>query len=159
MTLNELLEGVVDQWPLLAVLAVVVWLSLPQIAERYEIVRKLVGPLSKRWQEKAEQQASERRAVWMQEGKTLVAAAIKEMTPRDVKRMEERLERVEDAEEMLKQFVIYDELWHFQDDHNEARHGRRPAHRMTFDVFESKWQQGWRPFDDDGKFVDDGAGR
>ncbi len=158
MTVNDLLIATADQWPLFAVLAVVLWLSLPQLAERYEVVRKMVGPLSRRWKERAEKQQAQRRAVWMEEGKVLVSAAIKEMTPRDVKAMERRLERVEDAEDMLRAFVIYDELWHFNDDHNEARHGRRPAHRMTFDSFEQKWHQGWRPFDDDGRLVDDGSG-
>lgn len=158
MTVNDLLLATADQWPLFAVLAVVLWLSLPQLAERYEIIRKLVGPLSARWKKQAEKRQEQRRAVWMEEGKALVVAAISQMTPRDVKALEQRLERVEDAEDMLRSYVIYDELWHFNDDHNEARHGRRPAHRLAFDVFEEKWKRGWRPFDDDGQLVDDGLG-
>lgn len=159
MTVDDVLVAAADQWPLIAVLAVVLWLSLPQLAERYAIIRKLVGPWSRRWQARTARIESERRAMWMEEGKTLVSAAIKEMTPRDIRSMEDRLERVEDSEDMLRAFVIFDELWHFSDDHNEARHGRRPAHRMTFDTFEAKWKQGWRPFDDHGRLVDDGSAR
>lgn len=158
MTLNDFLVATADQWPLFAVLAVMAWLSLPQLSERYEIIRKMVGPLSRRWKVRADKQQAQRRAVWMEEGKALVAAAITEVTPKDVLMMEKRLERVEDKEEMFRQFVIYDELWHFNDDHNEARHGRRPAQRISFDTFEDKWKLGWRPFDDDGKLVDDGTG-
>ncbi len=77
------------------------------------------------------------------------------MTPPDVRKMEERLLHIEDVEEMLKAFVIYDELWHFHDDHNEARRGRKPAHRLPFDLFEKKWGTGWRPFDEGGRYTGD----
>lgn len=163
--LEKLLLDTVQQWPLIVVLLIVVWLSLPQLAERFEMVGKLVRPLSKRWRDKAERLETQRKAAAFEEAKQLAAAAIREMTPPDVAEMERRMARmterlvfIEDAEDMLRAFIIYDELWHFEDDMNEARHGRRPVTRLTLEVFESKWRGGWRPFDDKGKLVDDGSG-
>lgn len=155
MTINELLTGAVDQAPLLVAGAVIVWLSLPQLAERFEILGKLLSPLSRRWREKAEKLRKQQDEAALKKARELAAAAMKEMTPPDVRKLEERLLRVEDAEDMLKAFVIYDELWHFHDDHNEARRGRKPAHRMSFDAFELKWKRGWRPFDEEGQYTGD----
>lgn len=158
MKLEDFLVGLIDQMPLIAAIIIIVWLALPQLAERFVIVGKAVRPLSRRWREKAARLEAQRRAVALEEAKKLAVAAMKEMTPPDVRRIQERLGRVEDAEDMLRAFVIYDELWHFRDDHNEARRGRRPAHRMPFDTFEEKWKAGWRPFDGDGRFTGDDAG-
>lgn len=157
-TLDKVLSGLVDQTPFIIASAIVLWLSLPQLAERFEIIGKLLRPLSKRWREKAERLDKERHEVAMVEARKLAQAAMQEMTPPDVRKVLDRLNRVEDAEDMLRAFVIYDELWHFKDDHNEARQGRTPAHRISFDTFEKKWQRGWRPFDDAGHLVDDGTG-
>jgi hypothetical protein len=164
VTLDALLLKLADQWPLIAVLAIVAWLSLPQLAERFAIIGKLSRPLSRRWREKAERLETQRKATVIEEARRLAAAAMKEMTPPDVaemerrmQRLDKRLETVQDAEDMLRAFVIYDELWHFRDDHDEARRGHRPVTRMAFDTFEAKWQDGWRPFDDNGKLVDDGS--
>jgi hypothetical protein len=164
MTLDKLVLGIIDQVPLLVAIVIIVWLSLPQLAERFETISKLLRPLSRRWREKAERLDAERRQVALDEAKKLAAAAIKEMTPPDVTEMERRMARislqlrtVEDAEDCLRAYVIFDELWHFKDDHNEARSGRVPQIRMAFDLFELKWKAGWRPFDEEGKLVDDGS--
>lgn len=125
--------------------------------QRFAIIGKLLRPLSRRWRDKAERLEAARHEAAMVEARKLAVAAMQEMTPPDVRKLTDRLIRVEDAEELLRAFVIYDELWHFKDDHNEARQGRIPAHRITFDLFEQKWHQGWRPFDDDGRLVDDGT--
>lgn len=153
MTVNELVAGIVDQAPLLAATAAIIWLSLPQLAERFVIIGKVLSPLSRRWREKAARLAAQQDEAAMKKARELAAAAMKEMTPPDVRKLEDRLIRVEDAEDLLKAFVIYDELWHFHDDHNEARRGRTPAHRMSFDTFEERWQQGWRPFDERGRYT------
>jgi hypothetical protein len=159
MTADKFLTGLLDQAPLLGATAIIVWLSLPQLAERFVIIGKLLKPLSRRWREKAARLAAQQDAAALQKARELAALAMREMTPPDVVKMEERLMRVEDAEDMLRAFVIYDELWHFHDDHNEARRGRKPAHRMAFDTFEEKWKAGWRPFDERGQYTGDlGAG-
>lgn len=155
--LDKALTGFLDQAPFITALAIILWLSLPQLAERFAIIGKLLRPLSRRWREKSERLEAQRHEVAMIEARKLAVAAMQEMTPPDVRKLLDRLNRVEDAEELLRAFVIYDELWHFKDDHNEARQGRIPAHRITFDLFEQKWHQGWRPFDDDGRLVDDGT--
>lgn len=156
-TLDKALTGVLEQAPFIIALAIICWLSLPQLAERFAIIGKLLRPLSRRWRDKAERLEAARHEAAMVEARKLAVAAMQEMTPPDVRKLTDRLIRVEDAEELLRAFVIYDELWHFKDDHNEARQGRIPAHRITFDLFEQKWHQGWRPFDDDGRLVDDGT--
>lgn len=165
MTLNAFLTGITENSPLLVAIAIIVWLSLPQLAERFAIIGKLLKPLSKRWREKAARLESERRQVALEEAKKLAAAAMAEMTPPDVSRMEARLKKldeqldiVQDGENLLRAYVIYDELWHFHDDRNAARRGRPPTDRLTFDSFETKWRGGWRPFDHDGRLVDDGSG-
>lgn len=152
-SLDKLLADAVDQAPLLAAIAAIVWLSLPQLAERFTIIGKVLSPLSRRWREKAERLAAQQDEAALKKARELAAAAMKEMTPPDVRKLEDRLIRVEDAEDLLKAFVIYDELWHFHDDHNEARRGRTPAHRMSFDTFEERWKQGWRPFDAQGHYT------
>ncbi len=155
MTIEKLLAGLVDQAPLVGTVAMVIWLSLPQLAERFEIIGKALKPLSKRWRDKADRLAKQQEEAATRKAEELAAAAMKRMTPPDALKMEQRLVRVEDAEDMLRAFVIYDELWHFRDDHNEARRGRKPAHRMSFDTFEEQWQSGWRPFDERGKYTGD----
>lgn len=164
MTFDDLLNATLDEAPFFVAVAIIVWLSAPQLAERFTLIGKLLRPLSKRWQEKSAQLEAQRRTETISELRTLALEVIKEIAPPDVKRMEDRmaglgkrLDRAEDAEELLRAFVIYDELWHFNDDANEARHGRRPQVRMTFDVFEEKWREGWRPFDEHGRLVDDGT--
>lgn len=156
-TLDQILVDLADNMPVILLFLVVLWMSLPQLAERFEIVGKLLKPLSKRWRDKAARIEKQRREVAMEEARKLASAAMQEMTPPDVRKLVERLNRVEDAEDLLRAFVIYDELWHFKDDHNEARRGRLPADRMSFDTFEDKWKAGWRPFDATGKLVDDGT--
>lgn len=153
--LADLLAGAAAEAPFILATAIIVWLSLPQLAERFAVIGKLLRPLSKRWREKAAKLDAQRDAVAMEQAKKLAAAAMKEMTPPDVRKMEDRLAHVEDAEDMLRAFVIYDELWHFHDDHNEARRGRKPALRLAFDTFEEKWQKGWRPFDEQGRYTGD----
>lgn len=152
---EQFLAKVTENAPFFVLLVVVVWMSLPQLAERFEIIGKLLKPLSVRWREKAERLERQRREAEERRAQEIAAAALKEMTPPDVRKMEERLLHVEDVEEMLKAFVIYDELWHFHDDHNEARRGRKPAHRMPFDRFELRWKAGWRPFDESGRYTGD----
>lgn len=154
-TPDEFLAKAAENAPFLVLLAITIWLSLPQLAERFEIISKLLRPLSRRWREKAERLERQRREAEERRAQEIAAAALKKMTPPDVRKMEERLLRIEDVEEMLRAFVIYDELWHFHDDHNEARRGRAPAHRMTFDRFEKRWNTGWRPFDEGGSYVGD----
>lgn len=167
LTADQLLLDLVDNLPVIVLLGIIVWLSLPQLAERFAIIGRFIRwtGLSQRWKEKAERLEKQRRDAAMEEARKLAAAAMREMTPPDVRRMEEGLRRlgdklavVADAEDMLRAYVIYDELWHFHDDLDEARRGRRPAHRMPIEVFETKWKSGWRPFDDDGRLVDDGSG-
>lgn len=164
MTLDELLAKLVDQVPLFVVFLIVVWLSLPQLAERFAIIEKVAGPLLKRQKAKVAQREKERRRASLETARQDVKLILQELTPPDVKRMEERQKRlerqlddVEDAENMMRAYVIYDELWHFHDDHDAARRGEIPAKRITFDRFEQKWKRGWRPFDDDGRLVDDGT--
>lgn len=157
MTVDKFLSGLLENVPLFAATLIIVWLSLPQLAERFTLIGKLLKPLSRRWREKADRLEKQRREMAMAEAKKLAVAAMREMTPPDVKKIQERLERVEDDEDMLRSFVIYDELWHFHDDHNEARRGRTPAQRLPFDTFEDKWRAGWRPFDGAGRLVDDGT--
>lgn len=162
MSVDEFLIKIADQAPWFVIVLIVIWLSLPSLAERFAIVGKLVGPLSKKWREKAERLERERRDFALKEARREVQAVMKELTPPDIRRMEQsqnrlaqRLMWVEDSEDMLKAFVTYDELWHFHDDNNEARRGRRPAHRMSFESFETKWKQGWRPFDNRGQYTGD----
>lgn len=154
-TLDQLLVSLVENAPFIVLLAVVIWMSLPQLAERFEIVGKLVKPLSRRWREKAERMERQRREAEERRAQEIAAEAMKKITPPDVRKMEQRLLHIEDVEEMLKAYVIYDELWHFHDDHNEARRGRKPAHRLPFDRFEQRWNTGWRPFDEAGRYTGD----
>lgn len=162
MTINKVLEGLYDNSPIIGSALIIIWLSLPQLAERFVVIGKMVAPLSRRWRDKAERIEAARREGVLVEAKRLAAIAMQEMTPPDVVEMARRLARfaetlesVQDAEDLLRAFVIYDELWHFHDDHNEARRGRPPAHRMSFDAFEAKWKEGWRPFDERGKYTGD----
>lgn len=167
LNVDQPLVDVVDNLPVIVLLGIVVWLSLPQLAERFTIIGRFIRwtGLSKRWKDKAARLEKQRRDAAMEEARKLAAAAMREMTPPDVRRMEEGLRRLgdkfdvlEDSEAMLRAYVIYDELWHFHDDLDEARRGRRPAHRMPIEAFEQKWKSGWRPFDDAGRLVDDGSG-
>lgn len=165
MTVDKILTGVADQAPLFVVVIIVVWLSLPQLAERFDTIAKLAAPLLKRQRAKQEDREKERREAALEQARIDVRMVLQELTPPDQKRVNqliselgEQLDRVQDGENMLRAFVIYDELWHFHDDFNEARQGRKPAKRFSFDTFETKWKKGWRPFDDDGRLVDDGTG-
>lgn len=164
MTLDDVLAVAADEAPLVLVVAIVFWLSLPQLAERFEIVAKLAGPVLRKQKVKAAAREKERRRVSLETARQDVKLILQELTPPDVARMEERqkrlerqLDSVEDAENMLRAYVIYDELWHFHDDHDAARRGETPSKRITFDRFEQKWKGGWRPFDGDGRLVDDGT--
>jgi hypothetical protein len=163
--IDELLIELANQSPVIVLVLIIIWLSLPTLAERFAIIGKLVKPLSKRWREKAEKLERQQNEHALTLARQLARQAMQEMTPPDVAEMERRMKRmddtldlVQDAENLLRAYVIYDELWHFHDDHSEARRGRVPAHRIAFDTFEEKWKQGWRPFDDAGKLVDDGSG-
>ncbi len=165
MTLDKILSEAANQAPLFFVVIIVVWLSLPQLAERFDTIAKLAAPLLKKQRKKQEDREKERREAALEQARRDVRMVLQELTPPDQKRVNElidelgkQLDRVQDGENMLRAFVIYDELWHFHDDINEARQGRKPAKRFSFDTFESKWKQGWRPFDDDGRLVDDGTG-
>ncbi len=165
MTIDKWLTAISDQAPLLVVIVIVVWLSLPQLADRFETIAKLAAPSLKKQQAKQALREKERRRMSLETAREDVKLILKELTPPDVARMEDRqkrlerqLDSVEDAENMLRAYVIYDELWHFHDDHDAARRGETPANRITFDRFEQKWKKGWRPFDDDGRLIDDGTG-
>lgn len=164
-TLNDVLEKAADQAPLLVVVVIIVWLSLPQLAERFDVIARLAAPLLRKQQAKVEEREKERRRVALETAREDVRLVLAELTPPDVKRMEDRQKRlerqlddIEDAENMLRAYVIYDELWHFHDDHDAARKGEVPAQRISFDQFEQKWKKGWRPFDREGRLVDDGIG-
>lgn len=158
MTSNELLVKLADQAPWIIVLLIVFWLSLPQLAERFTIIAKVFRPFLKRWQERAEALENQRRKDALETAREDVRLVLKELTPPDAAKMEARLSGLEDAEAMLRAYVIYDELWHFHDNLDDVRRGNKPARRLSFETFEGKWMKGWRPFDDNGRFIDDGTG-
>lgn len=160
--LDKLLIDLADQAPVIVLVIIVIWLSLPTLAERFTIIGKLLRPLSRRWRQKAAALAEQQKAEALRMARELAKQAMAEMTPPDYAAMQKRLdrydetlERVQDAEALLRAFVIYDELWHFHDDRAQARHGRIPSTRIPFDMFEERWQKGWRPFDDEGHLIAD----
>lgn len=49
MTLEKLLAGLLENSPVIGSTLLIVWLSLPQLAERFEFIAKALRPFSKKW--------------------------------------------------------------------------------------------------------------
>jgi hypothetical protein len=162
---DAVLGALADRFPFLVLVVVVIWLSLPQLAERYAIVAKIVGPLARRWKRKADKRAADvedrHKAEVRKEAKVLaqemigqVAAApdYAEMERRlermdsAQKRAEDRIKRLEQSDEIQRAYIAYDADWHFDDE--MAAVGKpdcEPADRLPFERFKALYREGWRP--------------
>lgn len=143
--IDNLIAKVLDQAPMWLLIAAIIWLKLPDWAERFTIVGKLVKPLSKRWRDKAEKLARERKELAKAEARRQ-APDYAEMERR-LGRMDVRLRVVELANEINEAYIRYDADWHFNDE--MAAVGRpdcEPAPRMQHGQFERLYRdENWRP--------------
>ncbi|MCV7226041.1 hypothetical protein [Mycolicibacterium komossense] len=139
-----MIDKLLENAPLWVLIAAIIWLKLPDWAERFAIVGRLLEPLSKRWQEKAARNERNRREVMEAEARRL-APDYAEMERR-LKRMDIRLRLVEKSNEVNEAFIRYDADWHFNDE--MAAVGRPecvPAPRISHSQFERQYREGWRP--------------
>ncbi|WP_229482252.1 hypothetical protein, partial [Mycolicibacterium mageritense] len=62
-TLDQVLIAVADNLPVIGLLAINLWLSLPQLAERFTLIGRFIRwtGLSRRWKEKAAKLESQQR--------------------------------------------------------------------------------------------------
>ena len=78
MTVDKFLTGALDEAPFIIATTIILWLSLPQLAERFEIINKILRPLSRRWREKADQLDAQRRSANIKELRELALEVIKD---------------------------------------------------------------------------------
>lgn len=141
---DKLLTDLLDQAPLWVLVLAIIWLKLPDWAERFTIVGRLVRPFSKRWRAKAARLARERKEAIDAEAARL-APDYAEMERR-LGRMDVRLRLLEQANEINEAYIRYDADWHFDDE--MAAVGRpdcKPAPRLHHGEFERLYRGGWRP--------------
>lgn len=142
--IDKFISNLLDQAPLWVLVLAIIWLKLPDWAERFTIVGRLVKPLSKRWRDKAARIARERKELALAEARRL-APDYAEMERR-LARMDVRLKLVEQSNEINEAFIRYDADWHFDDE--MAAVGRpdcTPAPRLHHGEFERLYREGWRP--------------
>jgi hypothetical protein len=141
---DKWISQILDQAPVWVLIVAIIWLKLPEWAERFAIIGRLVKPFSKRWREKAQRLETERQQLAKAEARRL-APDYAEMERR-LGRMDVRLRLLEDMNEVNEAFIRYDADWHFDDE--MAAVGRpecAPAVRLHHGRFEQLYRDGWRP--------------
>lgn len=127
--------------------------ALPKIAEASEHAARLLGPLGRYWRERAVQREAVRRAEIERQAREIAQQIAASAQPPDyaemsrrLGRMETRLRRLEESEELMRAFIAYDAEWHFSDRLDAVERPEcAPAPWLTFVQFRQLWDRGWRP--------------
>ena len=141
----EWLASHLSRWELgTLVVFVVVTYVLAKLSEAHESVAKMVPVIGRRVRARAERRADERKALIRAEAKQIVD----EMEPPDyageMQSLRDRMDELETKDEIQRQYLIYDEGWHFQDALARAEQGLPVPARIPFREFDTKYRQRFR---------------
>lgn len=152
-----LLHQLGGNWLSVVMAVIVSWLVITRLAESYEGLAKVLGPLGRKIQSSYQKRQDRYRRDVTQEAKILAVELLPKVVPSDYEVVKNQLrnviDRVEDLEQentAMRAFIVADEEWHFRWSLAVATAGleeltKTLPQRYNWSEFLRSWKSGWRP--------------